>query len=384
MKENFKRVEKHLYRRQYQTAGGEWSTLYYGIFTDWQGIRRTFPLGNALQDARDALGGLRNFNKGRYDWDAERKKMEERRRREVTFLQWGCTYFEKNLNPNTEMCASSDDRENRSFAHLKAFFGDLPLVEIRKGKILEYRKKRGADGVEFTTINRELSFLRKLLNVAADQDEPIIETVPRFKLPSESSRARTRTLDEDEYTTLLSHMQRRAQRYVIALREAAMRRNEPQALTWAKVDLKAGLIRLAAADVKEKHPRRTPITWELREVFLEIKEEQKRLANVSGYVFTRKNGQPMKSIRTAFERARNQAKLTDVVPHDLRRTAITSWTELGIPRDVVMAASGHKPVNVHDRYLNFSDKQLTEAFQAVDDSARGPDFVYVAFTRKFG
>jgi hypothetical protein len=51
--------------------------------------------------------------------------------------------------------------------------------------------------------------------------------------------------------------------------------------------------------------------------------------------------------------------------HDLRRTAITRRTDLGIPRDFVMAASGHKPSNVHDRYLNFTDKQLTSAFQIV-------------------
>jgi hypothetical protein len=30
-----------------------------------------------------------------------------------------------------------------------------------------------------------------------------------------------------------------------------------------------------------------------------------------------------------------------------------------------MAASGHKPSNVHDRYLNFTDKQLTNAFRCV-------------------
>jgi hypothetical protein len=30
-----------------------------------------------------------------------------------------------------------------------------------------------------------------------------------------------------------------------------------------------------------------------------------------------------------------------------------------------MAASGHKPSNVHDRYLNFTDKQLTNAFRVV-------------------
>lgn len=60
-----------------------------------------------------------------------------------------------------------------------------------------------------------------------------------------------------------------------------------------------------------------------------------------------------------------EARLEHVIPHDLRRTAITRWTDLRIPRDFVMVVSGHKPSNVHDRYLNFTDRQLTGAFQIV-------------------
>jgi len=29
-----KRIEKNLYKRQYQTANGEWTTLYYAAFVD--------------------------------------------------------------------------------------------------------------------------------------------------------------------------------------------------------------------------------------------------------------------------------------------------------------------------------------------------------------
>lgn len=89
MTQKFDCIEKHLYRRQYQTAGGDRSTLYYAILTDWKKKRRTFPLGNKLEDARDALGELRNRNKGRYDFNAEKKKLEDERRRGVTFSQWG-------------------------------------------------------------------------------------------------------------------------------------------------------------------------------------------------------------------------------------------------------------------------------------------------------
>src|SRR5262249_26537275 len=80
MKEIYARVEKHLYKRQYQ-VGGDWKTVYYTEFTDWQGIHRKFPLGGHLEDARDKLGELRTKNKGQFDWGAEKRKLEENRRR---------------------------------------------------------------------------------------------------------------------------------------------------------------------------------------------------------------------------------------------------------------------------------------------------------------
>jgi integrase len=357
-------VQKHLYKRQYQTGSGDWATAYYARFVDWQGIRRKFAIGDDLEDARDELGRLHTLNKGRHDWDAEKRKAAEQRRRAITFSQWGTTYFDEDLSPN-KLRPGSVDREKRAFALLEPFFGHLSLIEVNKKKVLEYRKKRTAERVGFITINRELAFLRKLLNVAADQEPPLLESVPRFKLPNETSRARSGTVDAEEFAAILGHMRRPAQRYLIALYETSMRLNEPMKLRWEMVDLKTGLLRLPADIVKEKHPRRTPISWELREVLEELRAEQRKIPNLGGYVFSRKNGRPITSIRTAFERARHEAKLDHVIFHDLRRTAITRWTDLGIPRDFVMAASGHKPSNVHDRYLNFTDKQMTDAFAIV-------------------
>lgn len=68
MNQSFDKVERHLYRRQYKTSSGDWSTLFYGIFVDWKGVRRRFPLGNNLNSARDDLGALRKLNNGRHDW----------------------------------------------------------------------------------------------------------------------------------------------------------------------------------------------------------------------------------------------------------------------------------------------------------------------------
>jgi len=48
---------------------------------------------------------------------------------------------------------------------------------------------------------------------------------------------------------------------------------EPIKLTWDKIDSKKNMIRLNAEDVKERWPRRTPITWGLRQVLEELAEE---------------------------------------------------------------------------------------------------------------
>ena len=73
-KGSFKGVDRHLYKRQYQTGNGDWSTVHYGRFTDWKGKRRTFPLGDDLESARDRLGELRRLNRGRFDFDKEKEE----------------------------------------------------------------------------------------------------------------------------------------------------------------------------------------------------------------------------------------------------------------------------------------------------------------------
>ena len=177
MKETFKQVTerrggqeisiKHLYRRQYQDSRGQWRTHYYAIFTDWKEIRRKFSLGDNFDDARDELGGRKVKNKGQYDWDAAKRNAEDQRRRAVTLSQWGATYFRERLSPK-RLRPASEDREKRSFALLERILADIPVADIKKARLLDYRKKRRSEGVGDVTINRELSFLRKLLNVATD------------------------------------------------------------------------------------------------------------------------------------------------------------------------------------------------------------------------
>jgi integrase len=373
MKQKIKRVKRlsHLYERSYQTAAGEWRSKYYGIFSckKW-GKRRVFPLGGDLDVAKKELAQLLAENLAGKDFDAPTEPAKQG----ITFREWGQSYFASKVDP--EKHAGGVEREKRSFKTLEPFFGDMLLSEIRRTAIMEYRAKRlnepimrrgkpamidGAiKNVSFPTVNRELAFLRYLLNMA--EDDGIIDAAPRMNLKTEKDRKRERVASDEEYKSLLANMRRPAQRVLIALYESAMRLNEAVQLPWAMVDEKAGFIRLPAAYVKEKKKRTIPISSALKAVLVELKEEQKKVSNISNRVFTR-NGRPIKSIRKAFELASEKAKIEDLRIHDFRHTCITRWSVIGIPQQAIMAASGHHSIQQNNAYVNMKDNHLRDAFK---------------------
>jgi integrase len=348
--------------------------LYYARFTDWKGKQRAFPLGSELKTARDELTIYEARNIRREDFDADKQN-----KRGLTFSEWAGIYFRDKIDP--EKRAGGIDREKRSFKALEPFFGDMELSAITRSKVMEYRAKRGQDPIirrekivqgkrlSFATINRELAFLRFLLNLA--EDDGIIERAPKIKLPTEKDRKRDRIASEEEYNELLSQMKRPAQRVLIGLYETAARVNELLRIRWDQhVDERAGFIRLKAEETKEKKPRSIPISPDLSAVLNELKAEQRKVGNISNRVFTNR-GRPILSIRTAFELAREKAKIRDLHFHDLRHTAITRWSAMGIPRDIVMAASGHHSIQVHDGYVNIKENHIKDAFSVATTLLHG-------------
>ena len=73
-----------------------------------------------------------------------------------------------------------------------------------------------------------------------------------------------------------------------------MRGAEIKKLTWDKVDLKAGFIKLATSDTKGKEKRIIPISPTLRDVLEASRAEQReaKITAITGHVFVWK-GKPM-------------------------------------------------------------------------------------------
>jgi integrase len=377
MKETFERVADHLYRRQYKTATGQWRTVFYGIFTDWQGNRQKVSLGTDLRAAKAGLTVRLADNVKKVDFNAQKERAREEARR-ITLTQWGELYFSEMINPGLR---SGPWQRSLFDKRLKPSpLGEVFLDEIDETAIDEYRDRRLRDPltkfngkekqhkpvkgrqIAFSTVNRELAILRILLRAAKRKKR--IKVVPEFNLQSEKPLKRTRVASEEEMTRLLANLKRHWQRPIIGLLETAMRVQEMLKLTWEKVDEKAGVIRLKAEDVKEKAPRVVPISPTLQAILNELKAERRKgkVTDLAGRVFIH-DGQPIRTIRRPFELAREKAGVKDLHLHDLRHTAITRWAIAGVPSGAIMAAAGHHSIEMHNRYVNLNEIHLKEAFK---------------------
>jgi integrase len=158
---------------------------------------------------------------------------------------------------------SSDER--RTIDHLKTEFGkDTLLVDITAAKISEYRDRRltttsARTGRLLTAaaVNRPLATLRHLLQLARDEWQ-VLPQVPRIKLAKEPE-GKIVWLEPDEEARLLaacraSRTKHLADVVTVAL-ESGLRKAEVLGLTWDRVDLSRGVLRL----VKTKSGKRREV-----------------------------------------------------------------------------------------------------------------------------
>jgi integrase len=223
---------------------------------------------------------------------------------------------------------------------------------IRYGETVDGTKIAGA------TVNREVSCLVHALNLAAD--EGLCESAPRVKKERETPRERT--LSDTEYKALIEASPRWLQRVMIAANEAALDSGVLLNLTWESV--KDGLVRVSGGRSKTGARQRVGISPALKEVLDELRVEYRRTPNTERRVFTR-DGKPIikATLRHAFEKVAQDAKIEGFQLRDFRHCARTRWAAAGLPYEVAEIGLGHKLGGMAGRYTNLTDDHIREAFQ---------------------
>lgn len=201
--------------------------------------------------------------------------------------------------------------------------GSHDLAKINEGFFDEWLADYRAR-VTRQTFGDYAKYLGKVLRHA--HRKLLIPRLPEFKNPDppkKTGRAYTR----EEVKAMLEHSNETTELELRLCLQAFMRLREMLFLTWERVDLERGLIRLGADDVKTGSK-----TGEGREFYVNarilelLKKRHKKLSGRSPYVFPSR-GNPLKPVwsnKTAWRTVKRAAGIEGKARwHDLRHTALT-------------------------------------------------------------
>ena len=171
------------------------------------------------------------------------------------------------------------------------------------------------------------------------------------------NNVRDRVLDPEEFERLQAHSAPHLRAINLMAYQTGMRSGEILGLTWDRVDMKAGLIRLRPEDTKTEEARLVPLTLELTHL---LKDLYKVRYLQEDHIFLIR-GQSVHSIKTAFKGACERASVGGFRFHDFRHTAVTNMRRAGIDHLTIMRITGHKTLEVFKRYNSFLEGDLRDA-----------------------
>jgi integrase len=240
---------------------------------------------------------------------------------------------------------------------LSGHFGaDSPFADstFTAGRISEFRESMLGATSRFgrvfspATINRHLAVLSHLLHVACDEWMILIK-VPKIRM--ESVDQRIRWLEPDQEARLLDACRRSTDRDLVLVvtiaMETGMRKGEILGLTWDRVDLSRGVIRLELT----KGGRRREVP--MRQVVYDI------LAALPGP----REGRVFHGggLRRVFETAVTRAGLEDFHFHDLRHHFGSWFLMRGGHLEELRQILGHATLKMTLRYAHLSPAHLRTA-----------------------
>jgi integrase len=271
-------------------------------------------------------------------------------------------YLEKWAKPRKR---SWQEDQRMLLKDIAPIWGKRKTKDIKRREvimILDDICKRGSP----IAANRTLAVMRRMFNFAIERD--IVESSPCFlvKAPGKENH-RDRVLSENEIKALwqgldatnMSDLIRLAIKIQLA---TAQRKGEVAAAEWKEIDFEKAIWEIPGSKAKNGNLHRVPLS----NLTISLLDELKHISKDSIWLFPSPTGKTHiggHAIDHALWRSKHIfGDNKPIIPHDLRRTAASYMTTLGIPRLVVSKILNHTENSVtaiYDRHSYDKEKRET-------------------------
>jgi integrase len=251
-------------------------------------------------------------------------------------------------------------------ANLLPHFGHIRATQLTDKDVDRYVKKRRAT-VKDSTINRELTDLKAILNWATRRKPPLLQRNPIHtyqKPPTDDDIILPPT--EDELRRILAAAKPHLLRalllsYYLGLRPGAV---ELLTLHWWHVNWdtnKIMVIGAAKGIKKQARQRMVPIHPAFHAQLKAWEKEDK-----PGWPIVHYRGKPIKKLQTTWEQCRRDAKLTRRIRlYDLRHAHVTRALEAGADIGALSLSVGSRPETLRKHYQHVTEQLQRAAVESV-------------------
>lgn len=312
-------------------------------------------VGTSIEEAKDADGKRRVQKR-------ENRIFEILPEAKMTLEELSKWYMGLEKTQSIKTCWRIDDCLNNWHRHI----GDYVVRNIKPTDLEAYQVKRIRQGMAKSTIDKELSVLKAVIQKAFDNDLVGGKTLKVFKqvsnLQNKSVGMRRRVLTMEEYVSLYDNAPLHLKAVLQTAFYTGMRQGEILSLTWEKIDLESQVIRLWPKDTKEGKAKVVPIASALREAICGL---PRGLHESHVFLF---RGKPVSDIRGGVRRAcrdagivYGQKKPDGFTFHDIRRTVKTFMARAGMPKVYRDTILGHALRGMDAYYMIPSEEDLVSA-----------------------
>ncbi len=281
---------------------------------------------------------------------AENKFLDIKKEKQVRFEDFADKYLDMHckVNHRNYMRASGGQ-----VSMLKKLFSGRFLNEITPLDIERFKGERIKD-VSPATVNRGLARLKAMFNMATrwkdfDGSNPLKE-VKFFK----EDNHKLRYLEDHEIEKLIEVSKGNTRAIVIVAVYTGMRRSEILNLTWRDIDFNRNHIELL--QTKSGKKRIINMNQRVVDALIGVRKHPK-----SQYVFCKRDGQPLKDIRSIFFLVLKKAGITEFRFHDLRHTFASQLAMKGVDIITIKELLGHADMKTTMIYAHLSKNHKQRA-----------------------